>query len=324
MTITEVITKTDDNYREGYLNIVPVQETPQSGLEITLSHINSSTGKIFQKLTIPMMFVYDKYDFKISNLFIDGYFSKYDEASNVFTLSDGDTIAFDLETEQKFVTIEDLRVDNSTISDKATVTIGSNKKTVTIKNIEQDQADPVYKITKLRYPSGDWKSSKWEWHAGDNGNLIQPWSWWKLYCGSTYYGCTKGSIDSSITEYYEYSDKLNKTFSNVTMYIPKSEFENYPYLYQKTKQHWDWNGIANIDIPVGPLAINSNASLTNASGTEYKAPASSGVLSAAVHKDDFPLVLTITTSSGKVISRTLYVTREYHMCSRNDDDLKDN
>ena len=108
------------------------------------------------------------------------------------------------------------------------------------------------------------------------------------------------------------------------MYIPKSEFENYPYLYQKTKQHWDWNGIANIDIPVGPLAINSNASLTNASGTEYKAPASSGVLSAAVHQDDFPLVLTITTSSGKIISRTLYVTREYHMCSRNDDDLKDN
>ena len=95
-------------------------------------------------------------------------------------------------------------------------------------------------------------------------------------------------------------------------------------MYQKKAQHFDWLGHANIDIPVGPLAINSNASLSNASGTEYKAPASSGVLSAAVHEDDFPLVLTITTSSGKIISRTLYVTREYHMCSRNDDDLKDN
>ena len=330
MTITEVITKTDDNYREGYLNIVPVQETPQSGLEITLSHINSSTGKIFQKLTIPMMFVYDKYDFKISNLFIDGYFSKYDEASNVFTLSDGDTIAFDLETEQKFVTIEDLRVDNSTISDKATVTIGSNKKTVTIKNIEKDRADPVYKITKLRYPSGDsWNSSNWKWVLGNDVLVSPEWiygdSWWNLYCGSTFYGKVKSSIDSSVIEYSEYSNNLSKTLTTVTpMYFSQQKIENYPYLYQKQKISDSVSGVKSKTVEEGPLAINSNASLTNASGVAYKAPASSGVLSAAVHEDDFPLVLTITTSSGKIISRTLYVTREYHMCSRNDDDLKDN
>ena len=108
------------------------------------------------------------------------------------------------------------------------------------------------------------------------------------------------------------------------MYFSQQEIENYPYLYQKQKKSDSASGYASKTVEEGPLAINSNASLTNASGTEYKAPASSGVLSAAVHQDDFPLVLTITTSSGKIISRTLYVTREYHMCSRNDDDLKDN
>ena len=325
MTITECVTKTDENYREGYLKIVPSKETPETGLDITLTHTNSSTGKVFQKLTVPMVFTYSKYDFKVSNLFIDGYFSKYDETSNIFTLSDGDTIAFDLETEQKFVTIETLRADTAACSDKVTVTVGNNNKTITIKNKDNtDYTSDVYKITKIRYPSGDsWKSSKWRWTSNNNSNPIQPAAWWVLYCGSTYYGRTdtNETIDSSVTSYSEYSDKLNQAFSNVTMYIPESEFKNYPYLYQKTAQHFDWYGSANINIPVGPLAINSNASLTNSEGKKYKAPASSGVLSEPKPIGSAQVGLTITTSSGKTIIRTIYISVERRYCSRNDNDL---
>ncbi len=270
-----------------------------------------------------MVFTYSKYDFKVSNLFIDGYFSKYDENSNIFTLSDGDTIAFDLETEQKFVTIENLRADTAACSGDATITVSNNKR-VTIKNSTEDKILPVYKITKLRYLSGDsWKSSKWRWTSDNNNNPYQPRAWWVLYCGSTYYGRTgdNETIDSSVTSYSEYSDKLNQAFSNVTMYIPESEFKNYPYLYQKTAQHFDWYSSANINIPVGPLAINSNASLTNMDGYYYKAPASSGVLSDSHQNKTFQFDLTITTSSDKTISRTIYVIKEYHYCSRNNDDV---
>ena len=146
-----------------------------------------------------------------------------------------------------------------------------------------------------------------------------------MYCGSTFYGKVKSSIDSSVIEYSEYSNNLSETLTTVTpIYFSQQKIEDYPYLYQKQKISDSVLGYKSKTVEEGPLAINSNASLTNASGVAYKAPASSGVLSEAVYKDDFPLVLTITTSSGKNISRTLYVTREYHMCSRNDDDLKDN
>ena len=105
------------------------------------------------------------------------------------------------------------------------------------------------------------------------------------------------------------------------MYIPKSEFENYPYLYQKTEENWSWNGSFHISIPVGPLAINSNASLTNSDGKKYKAPASSGVLSEPKPIGSAQVGLTITTSSGKTIIRTIYISVEKRYCSRNDNDL---
>ena len=327
MTITECVTKTDENYREGYLKIVPSKETPETGLDITLTHTNSSTGKVFQKLTVPMVFTYSKYDFKVSNLFIDGYFSKYDETSNIFTLSDGDTIAFDLETEQKFVTIENLRAVTAACSGDASITVSNNKR-VTIKNSTEDLIQHVYKITEWQKPyinaydssSGTLVSctdkTAWEISAYGGGGFDSA------RFGIFYKGKCWANIsdDKSVVTLVTGSRQVT---SNQVMYFSEADFKKIPYFYQ-AKEISRYNAdIGNLHVWMkeGIITANSNASLTNEDGYYYKAPASSGVLSDSHQNKTFQFDLTITTSSGKTISRTIYVIKEYHYCSRNDDDV---
>ena len=107
------------------------------------------------------------------------------------------------------------------------------------------------------------------------------------------------------------------------MYFSEADFKKIPYFYQ-AKEISRYNAdIGNLHVWMkeGIITANSNASLTNEDGYYYKAPASSGVLSDSHQNKTFQFDLTITTSSGKTISRTIYVIKEYHYCSRNDDDV---